>query len=267
MPLPFAWLHSDRPRYGWRESDFIAVVIALLVLTMLAMPEAVAAAGEPHQAAAAAGDYGTVTCVDAAGVIRLVPWGKKPTAAFDIPTRPDASVLINLESGKLSDLREGMWLKVLERAADGKARRITAGQFVQEVGDKVVLFKGMPEEFLVYGSEGWYTNIAAGIQFKIQPMGAGKSPSNPGTNLRPAKYREPAGGFVVYFPTTLKGAVLNWEGCKPGANMADADGKVLINKETCGETYWKHRKNPGRPEAGDVSGLTELTIRKLPTRP
>jgi hypothetical protein len=49
--------------------------------------------------------------------------------------------------------------------------------------------------------------------------------------------------------------------------VPDADGKVLINKETCGESYWKHRKNPGRPEAGYVSGLTELTIRKLPTRP
>jgi hypothetical protein len=164
---------------------------------MLAMPEALAAVGEPHQAAAAGGDYGLVTGVDAVGVIRLIPWGKKPTDAFDIPTYPDASVLINLEAGKPADLRGGMWLKVQERAADGKARRIIAGQFVQEVGDKVVVFKGMPEEFLAYGSEGWYTNIAAGIQFKIQPMGAGKSTSNPGTNLRPAKYQEPAGGFVI----------------------------------------------------------------------
>ena len=98
-------------------------------------------------------------------------------------------------------------------------------------------------------------------------MGAGKAQSNPGTNLRAAEYKEPPGGFVVYFPKTLEGAVLGWGGFKPAANVPDKDGKVLINKETCTDYYWKHLKNPARPEAGSVSGLTEFTIRKLPKRP
>ena len=97
-------------------------------------------------------------------------------------------------------------------------------------------------------------------------MGAGKTPSNPGTNLRAAEYKEPAGGFIVFFPNTLQGAVLGWGGFKPGANVPDEVGKVLVNKDTCTDYYWKHLKNPARPEAGYVSGMTEFTIRKLPER-
>ena len=211
-------------------------------------------------------DYGTVVAVDA-DMIRFVPWGEKADAAKPVPTSADISVLVNLEPGKVADLKEGMWLKVLERDGDGKAKRIIAGQFLQQDGDKVVIFKGLPEEFLVYRSEGWYTNTVAGVQFKVQPMGAGKTPSNLGTNLRAAKYQEPAGGFVVCFPRTLDGAVLGWGGFKPKANIPDADGKVLVNKETCTDYYWKHLKIPARPEAGYASGMTEFTIRKMPARP
>ncbi len=211
-------------------------------------------------------DYGTVAAVDD-GAIRLIPWGRKKEDAKSFFTAADASVLINLDPGKVSDLTEGMWLKVLERGGDGKARRIIAGQFLQQDGDKVVVFKGLPEEFLIHRSDGWYTNTVAGVQFKIQPMGPGKTPSNLGTNLRAARYQEPAGGFVVYFPRTLEGAVLGWGGFKPGANIPDADGKVLVNKDTCTDYYWKHLKNPARPEAGYASGMTEFTIRKMPPRP
>jgi hypothetical protein len=211
-------------------------------------------------------DYGIVASVDG-GTIQVIPWGKEKEDTKSVTTGPDASVLINLDPGKVSDLASGMWLKVLERDSDGEAKRIIAGQFLQQDGDKVVVFKGLPEEILVYRSEGWYTNTVAGVQFKVQPMGAGKTPSNLGTNLRAAKYQEPAGGFVVYFPKTLDGAVLGWGGFKPKANVPDADGKVVVNKDTCTDYYWKHLKNPARPEAGYASGMTEFTIRKMPARP
>lgn len=212
-------------------------------------------------------DYGTVAAVVGGGVIRFVPWGEKAGAALSLPMSDDVSILINLDAGKVADLKEGMWLKVLERDGDGKAQRMIAGQFLQEVGGKVLVFKGLPEEFLIHRSEGWYTNTVGGVRFKVQPMGAGKTPSNPGTNLRAAEYKEPAGGFVVYFPKTLEGAVLGWGGFKPGANVPDAEGKVLVNKETCTDYYWKHLKNPARPEAGYVTGMTEFTVRNLPARP
>ena len=138
---------------------------------------------------AGAEDYGTVAAVDASGVISLIPWGKKAADAKPVATTAQTAVSINLESGKVADLKEGMWIKVLEREADGKARRVIAGQYLQEEGDKIIIFKGLPEEFLVYRSEGWYTNTVAGVEFKVQPMGAGKEPSNPGTNLRAAKYQ------------------------------------------------------------------------------
>lgn len=246
---------------------------AIFFLTIFAWPFSLAsrsaiAAPAPATAPAAAdpADYGTVAAVGG-GAIQLIPWGKKKEDAKAISTSADVSILINLDPGKVSDLIEGMWLKVLERDGDGKAKRIAAGQYLQADGDKVVVFKGLPEEFLVHRSEGWYTNNVAGVQFKVQPMGAGKTPSNLGTNLRAAKYREPAGGFVVYFPKTLDGAVLGWGGFKPNANIPDADGKVLVNKDTCTDYYWKHLKNPARPEAGYTSGMTEFTIRKMPPRP
>ena len=196
----------------------------------------------PTTAPATAGgsDYGTVAGVDALGVVSIIPWGKKSADSKRVPTDAGADVLINLNPAKATDLKEGMWAKVLERDREGKAKKIIAGQFLQEDGDKVVVFKGLPEEFLVYHSDGWYTNTAGGVRFKVQPMGAGKTPSNPGSNLRAAEYKEPAGGFVVYFPKTLEGAVLGWGGFKPGANIPDDDGKVLVNKDTCTDYYWKH---------------------------
>ena len=247
-------------------------LVGLILVCMLYADLRSAAAAPPGDvpatapAAAARSDYGIVAATDA-NVVRLIPWGSKPDDVKAIPIAADASVSVNLDAGKAADLKEGMWLKVLERDAGGKAERIIAGQFLQEKKDKVIVSKGLPEEFLVYRSDGWYTNTAGGVQFKVQPMGAGKTPGNPGTNVRAAKYQEPPGGFVVYFPKTLEGAVLGWGGFKPGANVPDADGKVPVNRETCTDYYWKHLKNPARPEAGYVSGLTEFTVRKMPSRP
>lgn len=85
-----------------------------------------------------------------------------------------------------------------------------------------------------------------------------------GLNLRPAEYKEPEGGFIFYWPAELNGAVLNYHGAKPGATKLDAEGKYMITKETVDETYWKHPKNPNKLDLGDTTGLTELTVRKLP---
>ncbi len=209
---------------------------------------------------------GIISSVDALGNVKYVPWGKKKADTKTVATTADTSVIIALTAGKVADLKDGMWIK-FEELTDGKSKKISAGQFLMEDGDKIVIFKGLPEEFILYNHEGWYTNEIAGVKFKIQPMGKGESPTNPGTNLRSAAYKEPAGGFVVYFPKSIEGAVVNWGGSKPGTNVPDADGKVLVNKETCTDYYWKHLKNPAKPDEGFTSGMTEFTIRKLPTRP
>ena len=208
---------------------------------------------------------GVISSIDDSGSIKYVPWGKKAADAKSITVALDASISIALESGKLADLKSGMWVK-FEELTDGKSKKVSAGQFLIADGDKIVVFKGLPEEFVLYNAEGWYTNEVAGVKFKVQPMGKGEQATNPGSNLRAASYREPAGGFVVYFPTTLEGAVVNWGGPKPGANLPDKDGKVLINKDTCTEYSWKHLKNPAKPDEGYTSGVTEFTIRKLPKR-
>ena len=239
---------------------------ALAGCTALAIGATLLAPALALAAAAATGDYGTVSAVDAAGVVTIVPWGKTPADSRTVATGKDTAVSINKDVGKWADLKEGMWIKLEDVGADGAARKIIAGQFIFMDGDKMVIFKGLPEEFILYGSAGWYTNAVDGFKFKFQAMRAGPDGPNAGANLRPAGYKEPPGGFVVYFPLTLKGAVLNYEGAKPGAAALDAEGKFAINKDTVTESYWKHPKNPNQRDAGFVSGLTELTIRKLPKR-
>ncbi len=208
---------------------------------------------------------GLISGVEDSGSIKYVPWGKKTVDVKSVQLVSDASVTVALESAKLTDLKSGMWIK-FDEVIDGKCKKVSAGQFLTADGDRIVVFKGLPEEFILYNSEGWYTNEVLGAKFKVQPMGKGELPTNPGSNLRAASYREPAGGFVVYFPKTLENAVVNWGGSKPSANIPDKEGKVLINKDTCTDYYWKHLKNPAKPDEGFTSGLTEFTIRKLPKR-
>ena len=192
----------------------------------------------------AEGEFGMIVAVGENRNITFQPWGKITTEARTVSA--------------VGDLKAGMWIKFT-------ATGILTGQFVDEDGDRIVIFKGLPEEFLTENVSDWYTNEAGGVKFKVQLM---RGPNNTvtGANLRPAKYREPAGGFVFYLPPKLKGAVLNHGGPKPGSMIPDADGKVRIDKDTVTDKYWKHPRNPQRPEAGFVSGLTELTIRKLPPR-
>lgn len=91
-----------------------------------------------------------------------------------------------------------------------------------------------------------------------------RRPKDTGANLRPSSYAEPAEGFVFHLPASLKGAVVNFHGAKPGVTTPDAEGRITINKETVLDSYFVHPKNPVKPELGSTSGLTELTIRKLP---
>lgn len=49
-----------------------------------------------------------------------------------------------------------------------------------------------------------------------------------------------------------------------GVTWLDADGKIAITKDTVTESYWKHPKNPNKLDAGYTSGLTEITVRKIP---
>jgi len=190
------------------------------------------------------GEFGTIVAIGENRNITFQPWGKTSTETRTVSAA--------------GNLKPGMWIKFT-------GNRVLTGQFVAVDGDRIVIFKDLPEEFLTVYVPDWYTNEAGGVKFKVQLM---RGPDNTvtGDNVRPANYREPTGGFVFYLPPKLKGAVLNHGGPKPGSMIPDADGKVLINKDTVTEKYWKHLRNPQRPEAGFVSGLTELTIRKLPPR-
>ena len=210
------------------------------------------------------GDIGTVSAVDRAGTISFVSWGKAVAEMERVATRTETEVSVAGAAAKVADVRVGMWIRFDAIGGGGEANRVSAGQFLAEDGDKLVIFKALPGEFLQREVKDWYTNEAGGIKFKVQLMRSSGDPKIPGANLRPVSYKEPAGGFVFYLPLTLKGAVLNYGGPKPGVTVPDADGKIVINKDTVTETYWQHPRNPNKPDLGVVSGLTELTIRKLP---
>lgn len=209
------------------------------------------------------GDFGTIATFDKTGTITLQPWGQAPTNAKTVRTDAQTILTVGNAPAKVADLKDGMWIKLDDVSEDGVARTLSAGHFVSQDGNKVVIFKGLSKEFLITDVKDWYTNEAAGIKFKINLM-RDKERGVTGINLRPANYREPDGGFVFYWPTELKGTVFGVHGAKPGTTIPDADGKIVITKDSVDESYWKHPKNPNKLEAGFVSGLTELTVRKIP---
>ena len=236
------------------NAHLLPTLIAVFVIT----------AGRAAAAPVSSGDIGTVCAIDKAGTITFVPWGKAVADMERVTTRGETEVFVAGAAAKVADVRAGMWIRFDAIGGGGEAKRVSAGQFLAEDGDKLVIFKALPAEFLQREVKDWYTNEAGGVKFKVQLMRGSGDPKIPGANLRPVSYREPAGGFVFYLPPTLRGAVLNYGGPKPGVTVPDADGKIAINKDTVTETYWQHPRNPNKPDLGLVSGLTELTIRKLP---
>ena len=218
-------------------------------------------------AAAPSAAFGTISTVDPKGTVTLTPWGKPANESISTQVDKDSTITINTVPGKLDQLKAGMWIKLDEFTADGPAKKISAGEFLTKDGDKVAMFKGLPEEFfLVSNGKGWYTNEINGLKFKAQQMSGPPGVTNTGMNFRAAGYQEPEGGFVVYVPLSLKGITLNHGGPKPGSMMPDDQGRVFINKDSVTDNYWKHPKNPAKPEEGFTTGLTELTMRKFPRR-
>lgn len=210
------------------------------------------------------GEIGTVAACDNTGVIRFVPWGKTDADVKQVATKANTEVFVAVRAARITDLEKGMWIRFDVIGSDGVAKRVTSGQFITGNGDKIVIFKDMPAEFLQRDVKDWYSNEAGGVRFKVQLMRGKGIPGISGANLRPASYQEPAGGFVFYLPAALKGTVLNYNGAKPGTTVPDAEGKIVINRDSVTESYWKHPKNPNKLDLGPVSGLTELTLRKFP---
>jgi hypothetical protein len=211
-----------------------------------------------------AGEIGTVSSVDPGGRIGFIPWGGTSAEATVVPMAADAVFTIGGASAPAESSKPGMWIELDERTNDGAVKRASAGEFLSADAGRIVIFRGLPAEFLQRDVKDWYTNEAGGVQFKVQLMRGSGDPKITGANLRPSKYAEPAEGFVFHLPAGLKGAVINFHGAKPGVTTPDAEGKITISKETVFESYYSHPKNPVKPELGATSGLTELTLRKLP---
>ncbi len=214
-------------------------------------------AGPPH-----AGDIGTIASSEPAGALMFLPWGNPPRETVKITVAAKPTITIAASPGARADLHDGMWIKLEELGPGDVVQRLSAGFFLTESNHQIIIFKGMPGEFLLRAGEDWYTNEAGGVRFKVNLMRGGGLVT--GANLRPASYREPEGGFLFYLPAALQGTVLHYEGAPPGAATPDGEGKILITKGSSGPSYSQHLKNPARPELGFVSGLTELTLRKFP---
>ena len=210
------------------------------------------------------GEFGTISKVDGQKEITFVPWGKAESDAKSVSLSGDTQIDVANAAEKKAELQPDMWIKFGNVNGEGVPLAVTAGHFVSQDKDKIVIFQNLPAEFLFTDVKDWYTNEAGGMKFKIQVMRSKTDMTVTGLNLRPAKYQEPAGGFVFYWPQKLKEAVLNYEGAKRGVTTPDADGKIAITKDTVTESYWKHPKNPNKLDAGYTTGLTELTVRKIP---
>jgi ribosomal protein L7/L12 len=147
-------------------------------------------------------DYVQGTIIDAPGedgLFNVQPQGTKaPCAAMKITTDPKTVVTIVQEKIKVADLKVGMWVRA-EMVGD-VATRIVAGHLWLEDGERLVLFKGLPEEFFTHPAGFDVNNVPT----KFGPLRMMYRLTGNGSYLRWGRKALPKEGMVVCWPTTLK---------------------------------------------------------------
>ena len=141
---------------------------------------------------------------DDKGVLTILPQGKRAAAdAVKIATDANTTVSLAGEALKVADLKAGTWVQA--EIANGVATKIVAGIIVAEDGDKLVLFKGLPEAFFLdaagFDIKGYPTRFGP-LQLMYRLVGKGGAYT--GSFLRPGIKGKPTGGYVMYWPPSLK---------------------------------------------------------------
>jgi ribosomal protein L7/L12 len=147
-------------------------------------------------------DYvqGTITAApDEKGTFIVQPQGTTaPCAKMKVTTDPKTVVTLAQEKIKVANLKVGMWVRA-EMVGD-VATRIVAGHLWLEDGERLVLFKGLPEEFFTHPAGFDVNNVPT----KFGPLRMMYRLTGNGSYLRWGQKALPKEGMVVCWPTTLK---------------------------------------------------------------
>ncbi len=173
---------------------------ALLLMVLIPMA-AIVLGGEQADRERHA-DYVQGTIIDAPhedGIFNVQPQGTKaPCAAMKITTDPKTVVTIAQEKTKVADLKVGMWVRA--EMVGEVATRIVAGHLWLEDGERLVLFKGLPEEFFTHPAGFDVNNVPT----KFGPLRMMYRLTGNGSYLRWGRKALPKEGMVVCWPTSLK---------------------------------------------------------------
>ena len=132
------------------------------------------------------------------GTFAIQPQGTKgPAEVQQVATDTKTVVTVAEEKIKVADLRVGMWVRA-EIVGD-VAAKIVAGHLWIEDGEKLLLFKGLPEEFFTHPAGFDVINVPT----KFGPLRMMYRLTGNGSYLRWGRKALPKEGMVVCWPTKL----------------------------------------------------------------
>ena len=136
-------MNRFHPSLDLNELKMRNIATTLGILASLAFP---AWASEPSVQKSITVQGTITTAPSEKGTFTVQPQGTKvPADVAKVATDTKTAVTVASEAGKVADLKIGMWVRA--EIVDGIARKIVAGHLWLEEGERLVLFKGLPQEF------------------------------------------------------------------------------------------------------------------------
>ena len=191
-------IHAARPRspraVRWAIPASAGLFAVFVVLGLAFCPHTTASDAK------AAAIQGTITVApNKNGTFSVQPQGTKaPADVVKVATDAKTVVSVALAVIKVADLKVGMWARV--EVVNGIAAKIIAGHLWLEDGDKLVLFKGLPQEFFTHPAGFDVPTVPT----KFGPLRMVYRLVGNGAYLRWGRKALPKEGMVVCWPTKLK---------------------------------------------------------------
>ena len=136
---------------------------------------------------------------DEKGTFAIQPQGTNASADIvKVATNAKTVVAVAQDEIKVTELKVGMWARV--ELVNGIAAKIVAGHLWLEDGEKLVFFKGLPQEFFTH-SAGFDVN---NVPTKFGPLRMVYRLTGNGSYLRWGRKALPKEGMVVHWPTSFK---------------------------------------------------------------
>jgi hypothetical protein len=155
-----------------------------------------------------------------------------------VATDAKTAITVAQENIKVADLKVGMWIRA--ELTNRGTTKIVAGHLWLEDGERLVLFKGLPEEFFTHPAGFDVNNVPT----KFGPLRRMYRLTGNGSYLRWGRKALPKEGMVVCWPTTLKARFSFGQPVKP-----DDQGMIHLPADVSELRIWF--VDPIVPKGGD----------------